>query len=135
MRLSGHAGNNDIVSNPQHAEEVPAALLAVTADMADDLQRTGLAAPLPTLRGAVIDAAIMMGTNAATIVTLMQTPDSIRAFAGWLHDRFSRHGDSIKIQGRHHGISVTLQVDGSVPVETITEFITEVLRDRPGVPE
>jgi hypothetical protein len=135
VRLSGHSGNNGIVSNPQNVEEVPAALVAVTADMADDLQRTGLAAALPTLRGAAVDAAIMVGTNAATIVTLMQAPDSIRAFAGWLHDRFSRHGDSVKIQGRRHGISVTLQVDGSVPVDTITEFITEVLRDRPGVPE
>lgn len=100
--------------------------------MADDLQRTGLAAPLPTLRGAAIDAAIMVGTDAATIVTLMQTPEAIRAFAGWLHDRFSRRGDSIKIEGRRHGVSVTLQVDGSVPVETITGFIADVLSDQRG---
>lgn len=118
------------MSNPEHAEDAPAALVAVTADMADDLQCTGVAAPLPTLRGAVVDAAIMVGTDAATIVTLMQAPDSIRAFASWLHDRFSRRGDSIKIQGRRQGISVTLQVDGSVPVDTITQFITEVLSDR-----
>jgi hypothetical protein len=129
--LSGHASNNESVSTSQDANDAPAALVAVTGDMADDLNRTGLAEPLPTLRGAVIAAAIVVGTDAATIVTLMQTPEAIRAFAGWLHDRFSRRGDGIKIQGRRHGITVTLQVDGSVPVEIITGFIAEVLSDQP----
>jgi hypothetical protein len=120
------------VSTPQNADEAPAALVAVTGDMADDLQHLDLAAALPTLRGAVIDAAIMVGADAATIVTLMQTPEAIREFAGWLHARFSRRGDSIKIQGRRQGISVTLQVDGSVPVEAITRFIADVLSDQDG---
>ena len=124
--------HNDIVSTSKDADDVPAALVAVTGDMADELQRIGLAEPLPTLRGAAIDAAVMVGTDAATIVTLMQTPEAIRAFAGWLHDRFSRRGDSIKIQGRRHGITVTLQVDGSVPVEIITGFIADVLSDQHG---
>jgi hypothetical protein len=122
--------HNDIVSTPQDADEAPAALVAVTGDMAGDLERAGLATPLPTLRGAVIDAAFMIGADAATIVTLMHTPAAIRAFAGWLHDRFTRRGDSITIQGRRGGVSVTLQVDGSVPIETITGFIADVLNDR-----
>jgi hypothetical protein len=99
--------------------DAPVALVAVTDDMSDDLQRAGLAAPLPTLRGAIVDAAIVVGTDAATIVTLMQTPDAIRAFAGWLHGRFAQHGDSIRLQGRRNGVTVTLQVEGPAPVETI----------------
>lgn len=122
-------GDNDIVSTPPNADDVTAALVAVTGDMADDLQRTGLAEPLSILRGTVVDAAIMVGTDAATIVTLMQAPDAIRAFAGWLRDRCSRRGDSIKVQGRRHGVTVTLKVDGSVPIERITEFIADVLSD------
>jgi hypothetical protein len=132
VRLSGHASNNGIVSTPQSADNAPAALVAITGDMVDELHRAGLVTPLPTLRGAAIDVAIMVGTDAATIVTLIQTPEAVRAFAGWLHDRFSRRGDSIKIEGRRHGISVTLQVDGSVPVETITGFIADVLSDQRG---
>lgn len=120
------ASDNDIVSALQDADP---ALVAVTSDMAADLQRAGLAAPLPVLRGATLNAAMTVGNDAATIIALLQAPEAIRAFAEWLRHRFSRRGDSIKIQGRRHGITVTLQVDGSVPVGTITGFIDDVLSD------
>lgn len=112
------------------SQDADDALVAVTSDMSDDLQRAGLATPLPRLRSAALDAAITVGNDAAAIVALVQTPQAILTFARWLHDRFSQHGDSIRIQGRRRGITVTLQVDGSVPVETITGFIADVLSDQ-----
>jgi hypothetical protein len=72
------------------AREDPAALVAVTEHMADALQNSGLAVPLPALRGTVVDVALIVGTDAATVVTLMQAPDTIRRFASWLYDYLSR---------------------------------------------
>jgi hypothetical protein len=120
------------VSTSQYTDDAPAALVAIAGELADDLQQTGLAVPLPTLRGAVMDAAMIVGADAATIVTLMQTPEAIRGFATWLHDRFSRPGDSIKIRGKRRGVTVTLQVDGSLPIQAINAFIADVLGDQDG---
>jgi hypothetical protein len=57
-------------------------------------------------------------------------PASGVRFASWLLEHVSRRGDSIKVQGRRRGRTLTLRVDGSVPVDVIADFIADVLADR-----
>jgi hypothetical protein len=103
--------------------------VAVPQDLADDLLGSGLAGRVPVFRGAVLDAVIIAGTDAGTVVTLMQAPDTIRRFAGWLREHAGRHEDGIKVEVRRGGRSLTLRVDGAVPIQTITDFIADALAD------
>jgi hypothetical protein len=121
--------DNGTVNDHASAQDGLEALVAVPKDLADDLLGNGLAGPVPVFRGAVLDAVIVVGTDAGTVVTLMQAPESVRRFAGWLREHAARHEDSIKVEARRGGRSLTLRVDGSVPVETITGFIADALAD------
>ena len=104
--------------------------MAVPKALADDLVGRGLAERVPVFRGAVLDAVVVIGTDAGTVVTLMQAPDAVRRLAAWLRDHLSRHEDTIKIEARRGGRTVALRVDGSVPIETITDFIADALAGR-----
>jgi hypothetical protein len=117
------------VNDQASPTDVPAALVAVPQDLADDLLGSGLAGRVPVFRGAVLDAVIIAGTDAGTVVTLMQAPDTIRRFAGWLREHAGRHEDGIKVEVRRGGRSLTLRVDGAVPIQTITDFIADALAD------
>ncbi|HUA27321.1 MAG TPA: hypothetical protein VMC03_00415 [Streptosporangiaceae bacterium] len=114
---------------PDHAPgpDIPAALVAVPKALAQELIGGGLAARVPVLRGAVIDAAVVIGTDAGTVITLTQAPDAIRRLTAWLRDHVSRHEDSIKVEARRGGLTLTLRVDGQVPIDTITDFIADAL--------
>jgi len=101
----------------------------VPRDLAEDLIGGGLAARVPVFRGAAFDAVVVIGTDAGTIVTLLQAPDAIRRVVGWVRDHVSRHQDSIKVEARRGGRSMTLRVDGQVPIDTITDFIADALSD------
>jgi len=46
-----------------------------------------------------------------------------------VRDHVSRHQDTIKVEARRGGRSLTLRVDGSVPIDTITGFIADVLAE------
>jgi hypothetical protein len=106
-----------------------AAIVAVPFDAVRELEREGLAFPLPVFRGAVVDAVVTVGMDSATLVTLLQAPDSIRAFAAWVRDRCTRPGDSIELSARRGGQRVRLRVDGTVDVGVVADFLVAVLAD------
>lgn len=107
----------------------PAAeIIAVPEDWVDDLVDAGLVRDLPTLRGPVFDAVVTVGMDSAALVTLMQAPDAVRAFASWLTGRFRCHKDTITITGNRGGRSISLEVGGDVPVEAVTDFLLAAFR-------
>jgi hypothetical protein len=126
----GRARDNGTVPDHPSAPDDPTTLVTVPKALADDLVGRGLAARVPNFRGAVLDAVVVIGADAGTVVTLMQAPDAVRRLAAWLRDHVSRNEDTIKVEARRGGRSLTLRVDGSVPIDTITDFIADALADR-----
>ena len=108
------------VTEPQRA------IVAVPADVAAELEREGLADRLPAFRG--LEAVFTVGTDAATLVTLMQTPDAIRAFAAWIRRRCAHTGTSIDVTITCNGKKVHVQGDG-VSVESLADFITGAFKE------
>jgi hypothetical protein len=98
-------------------------VIAVPADALAELEHDGLADPLPRFRGAALDAIVTVGTDAAALVTLLQTPDSLRAFAGWVRGRCVRSGASIDVSIKRGNHRVHLAVDGDVDVKVVAEFL------------
>lgn len=105
--------------------------IAVPEDAVDELVSADLVHRLPTLRGPVFDAVVTVGMDSAALVTLMQTPDAIRAFAAWLTERVRRKKDGITITATHDGRSLHLEVNGSVPVEAVSDFLMAALGTTP----
>jgi hypothetical protein len=130
MSRAGRARDNGTVPDHASAPDVQATFVAVPKALAEDLIGSGLAARVPVFRGAALDAVIVIGTDAGTVVTLLQAPDAVRRVAGWVREHLSRRGDTIKIEARRGGRTLALRVDGSVPIETITDFIADALADR-----
>jgi hypothetical protein len=108
----------------------PAMIVAVPVDAALELERDKLAYPLPVLRGAVLDAAVTVGMDAAALVTLLQAPDSIRAFAAWVRARCLRSGNSIELRARRGHRRIHLTVDGDIDVEVVAEFLSAAFADQ-----
>jgi hypothetical protein len=106
-----------------------AMIVAVPANAARELEREGLAFPLSVFRGAVLDAGVTVGMDAAALVTLMQAPDSIRAFAAWVRDRCGRSGDSIELKARRGDRSVHLTVDGDIDINVVAAFLAAAFAD------
>jgi hypothetical protein len=104
-------------------------IVAVPLDAVADLESKSLAWRVPVFRGAVIDAVVAVGTDAATLVSLLQAPDAIRAFAAWVRDRCSRSRDSIVLTARSGDQRVHLKVDGHIDVRAIADFLTAALKD------
>jgi hypothetical protein len=108
-------------------EEEPAAVLvAVPEEVVDELVTAGLAQVIPTIRGPVLDAVATIGSNAAVLITLLQAPDSIRAFAAWTVSWARRRTETIEIRAKRGGRRLELRVDGDVPVEVVAEFLSAV---------
>lgn len=105
-------------------------LAAVPVDAVDELEREGFAHRAPVLRGAALDALVIVGTDAAALVTLLQTPDSIRAFAAWIHGRFVQSGESVELTINHKDRRVKLTVDGDIDIEAVLNFLEEAFADR-----
>lgn len=105
------------------------AIVAVPYDAVHELEREGLAFPLPVLRGAVLDAVVMIGTDSAALVTLLQTPDSVRAFAAWIRHRRARSGDAIEVSAKRGDRRVHLKVDGNIDVTVVAEFLVAAFAD------
>lgn len=105
-------------------------VIAVPVDTVDELELEGLAFALPVLRGPMLDAVVMIGMDAAALVTLLQAPDSIHAFAAWLRDRCVRRSDSIEIRARRRGLEVHLTVDGDIGVDVVADFLVAAFADR-----
>lgn len=104
-------------------------LIAVPEDAIDELVEAGLVRELPTLRGPVFDAVVTVGMDSAALVTLLQAPDAVRAFAAWLVARVRRRTDSITITANRGGRSLRLEVDGDIPVEAVTDFLLAAFRN------
>ena len=104
-----------------------AVLIAVPDDAIDELVEADLVGELPTLRGPVFDVVVTVGMDSAAIVTLMQTPDAIRAFAAWVSGRVRRKKDGISITANRGGRSLVLDVNSEVPVEAVTDFLLAAL--------
>ncbi len=104
-------------------------IVAVPVDAVAELAREGLADPLPVFRGAALDAAVTVGTDAAALVTLLQAPDSIRAFAAWVRGRWTRSGDSIELSVTRGNRRVHLTVDGDVDIEAVAGFLAAAFTD------
>jgi hypothetical protein len=110
-------------------ERAEAVIVAVSTDAAIELENMGLAFPLPVLRGVALDAAVTVGMDAAALVTLLQAPDSVRAFASWLRDRCVRSGDSIEVKVRHGDRRLHLTIDGDIGVDVVMDFLAAALTD------
>jgi hypothetical protein len=104
-------------------------IVAVPVDAVRELESGGLALSVPVFRGAALDAVVAVGTDAATLVSLLQAPDAIRAFASWVHGWCERSGDSIEISARSGDLRVHLKVDGHTDVTVVADFIVSVLKD------
>lgn len=104
-----------------------AIVVAVPPDAVADLESMGLAFPRPVLRGAALEAVVTVGTDAATLVSLLQAPDAIRAFAAWVRGRCVRSGDSIELSARSGDLRVHLKVYGHTDASRIVEFLMGVL--------
>ena len=107
----------------------PAAIIAVPVDALDELELEGLADPLPILRGPALDALVTVGMDAAALVTLLQTPDSVRAFAAWIRGRCVRSGDSIELSARHGDRRVHLTINGDIEIGVVADFLTAAFAD------
>ena len=104
-------------------------IVAVPADAVPELQRDGLAHPLTVFRGAALDAAVTVGTDAAMLVTLLQAPDSIRAFAAWVLSRRARSGTSIEVSVKRGNRRVHLVVGGDVGIQSVADFLTSAFKE------
>jgi len=104
-------------------------IVAVPLDAVREMEREGLALPLPVFRGPVLDAVVTVGMDSAALVTLLQAPDSIRAFAAWVRDRCARSGGSIELSAKRGGRRVHLTVDGDVDIRVVADFLEAALAD------
>lgn len=109
-------------------------VVAVPADVVLELEREGLATRALVRRGPIVDTIVTVGADSATLVTLLQTPDSVRAFARWVHRRCARSGESIDISIRRAGQQVHIVVDGNIDVGTVANFLATAL-PKPDSPE
>jgi hypothetical protein len=113
-------------------------LVAVPDDAVDELVDAGLAEKVPALRGPVLDAIVNIGVDSSALVTLMQAPDVLRAFAAWVTGRARKQRDGITITGQLNGCEFRIEVryDGSVPdrsapVKAVAELLSAIIRDAP----
>jgi hypothetical protein len=105
-------------------------IVAVPFDAVRELEQERLALPRPVFRGAALDAVVAVGMDAAALVTLLQTPDSVRAFATWVRDRCTQSRDSIELSARRGGRQVRLTVDGDIDVGVVADFLAAAFADR-----
>ena len=116
-KVGAHCDNGSVDANAE------AMIVAVPFDTVSELESQGLAFRLPVFRGAVLDAVVTLGTDAATLVSLLQAPDAIRAFAAWVRDRCSRTGDSIELTARSGDRLIHLKVDGRIDARVVADFL------------
>ena len=98
-------------------------IVAVPFDTVSELETNGLAFPLRVFRGAVLEAVVTVGTDAATLVSLLQAPEAVRAFAAWVRARCQRSGDMIELKARSGHRQIRLKVDGHMDTRVIVDFL------------
>jgi hypothetical protein len=111
------------------ADRAKTVVVAVHSDAVRELEHEGLAFPVPVLRGPVLDAVVTIGMDSTSLVTLLQAPDSIRAFAAWVRDRCARSGDSIELNAKRGRRQVHLTVRGDVDINVVADFLVSAFAD------
>ena len=107
-------------------------IVAVPFEAVDELESQGLATAVQVFRGGTaMEAVLSVGMDSAALVTLIQAPDAIRAFAAWVRDGCSRSGDKIDIVAKRGDRRVRLTVDGDVDVAIVADFIAAAFGDPP----
>jgi hypothetical protein len=105
-------------------------IVGVPFDVVDELESEGLASPLPIFRGSGMDALVTVGMDSAMLVSLIQAPDSIRAFAAWIRDLCARRSDTIDISAKQGDRRVHLRVDGEIDINIVADFLSAAFADR-----
>ena len=123
------AARRQIMSDMEAVQYAQNAVIAVPADAVDELEVRDLAFPLPIMRGPAVDAVVTVGMDSAALVTLLQTPDAIQAFATWLRRRCRRAGNSIELTAKRGDKRVKLTVEGDVDVRLVADFLTAAFAD------
>jgi hypothetical protein len=113
----------------EDSADLHAAIVVVPADDALELERMGLASPVPVFRGAVLDAVVTIGTDASALVTLLQAPDAVQAFAAWVRGRCARSSDSIEVTARRGDLRVHRTVDGDIDIDVVADFLSAAFED------
>jgi len=107
----------------------PLVIIAVPVDAVRELEHQDLARRLPVVRGAAFDGLVTVGTDAAVLVTLLQAPASVRAFAAWVRDRCARSEDSIELTAKRGDRRVHLTVTGDIDIGVVTDFLAAAFSD------
>ena len=110
------------------------AVVGVPPDVVDELKSEGLASPLPVLRGTGLEAVVTLGMDSATLVTLLQAPDSIQAFARWICGRCRRADNTIDINAKRGSRRLHLRVDGDMDVDIVADFLAAALANERAEP-
>ena len=102
--------------------------MAVPFDAVADLESKSLAWRVPVFRGAAIDAVVAVGTDAATLVSLLQAPDASEP--SLRRSTIGARGPEIRSYLRVFRRSqVHLKVDGHIDVRAIADFLAAALKD------
>lgn len=115
-------------------DEADTLIVAVPFDAVQELEREGLAVPIPVFRGGVINAVVTIGMDSAALVTLLQAPDSIRSFAAWVCRRCASSGDSIEVSATRGDRQICLKVDGDIDVNVVADFLIAAFADHESQP-
>ena len=86
-----------------------------------------MAVRLPVMRGAALGSLVTVGTDAATLVSLLQAPDAIKEFALWVRSRSVKNEESIKLSAKSGDRRILLKVDGRIEADVIAEFTRSFL--------
>jgi hypothetical protein len=111
------------------------AIIAVPFDAVEELERENLASVLPVSGGAAIEAIVMVGTDSAMLVTLLQAPDAVRGFAAWIRNRCLRESSTIDITAKRGDRRVHLTVGGDIDVRIVADFLAAALADERRSPD
>ncbi len=68
--------------------------------------------------------------DASALVTLLQAPDAVRAFAAWVRGWSAGSGDSIELSVRREDRRVRLTVDGDVDVSVVAGFLASAFAEQ-----
>lgn len=104
--------------------------IAVPADAVPELERQNLAFPAPVLRGAILDAVVTVGMDSAALVTLLQTPDSVLAFAKWVRSRCRRSRSTIQLTAKCGHRQLRMTVDGDIDINVVADFLKAAFADQ-----
>lgn len=120
--------------NERMEDRTDTVIVAVPLDAVRELEQEGLALALPVFRGAALDAVVSIGMDSAALVTLLQTPDSVRAFANWIRHRCASSGDSIEVSATRGDRRVRLKVDGDIDVGVVADFLAAAFANHESQP-